>query len=222
MTQTADTRTGAALRPSDAAEHRSSQITQLWLIAISFVVVSTTLWGLGRAFGAPLISFAGLMTLASTFVPMPADAYVIAASLNLSALTIGLVGGGVSAVAVLGERAFLGRLMDFPVFEKVRRMVGTNKYIGALEDHMFFGLIVAAATPIPFEVFRFVACVRKYDWFRYALATFIGRGARFYALAKFGGLLAQNDLLPWVVAILIGFFLVGLVKSIVQIRLQDA
>ena len=200
---------------------RRSPHAELWLIAAGFAVVSGTLWGLGRVFGEPLLSFTGLMTLASTFVPMPADAYVVSASLNLSPLTIGLVGGAINAVAVLGERMFLDRLVNFPIFERLQRAVGTNRYIHAAEEHMFIGLIIAAASPLPFEVFRFVACARQYNRFRYAIATFIGRGGRYYALAKFGSILASHDLVPWVVTILIVLFVLGLLQSIRRVRRLD-
>ena len=194
---------------------------ELWLIAAGFVVTSLGLWLLGRALDEPLLSFAGLMTIASTFVPMPADAYVIHAAETISPAWIALLGGAINAIAVLGERLFIQRLIDFPIFDRIRNFIGTNRFVTAMEDQMFLGLIVAAASPLPFEVFRFVAVARNYSPTRYALATFIGRGARFYALAAAGGFFAAHGLVPYVVTILIVVFALGLIRSVTRMRNLD-
>jgi membrane protein YqaA with SNARE-associated domain len=195
-----------------------SRLAELWLIAAVFGVVSATLWGAGRFFDEPILSFAGLMTIASTFLPMPADAYAVNVSQYISPVTVGLLGGAINAVAVLGERMFLDRLIDYPIFAKLKRFVGTNRWIDVFEKHMFFGLIVAAASPLPFEVFRFVACARNYNRWRYGTATFIGRGGRYYVLAAAGGALAESGLLSRFVAALVGLFALGVIHAIVRFR----
>ncbi len=187
---------------------------ELWLIGVAFLVVTGVLWGLGRALGEPLLSFMGLMTLASTFVPMPADAYVVNASASIDAVTIGLLGGGINALAVLGERAFLERLIDYPIFDRLTRFIGTNRFVEALESQMFLGLVVAAASPLPFEVFRFVACARAYNRSKYAIATFLGRGVRYYVLAVGTSRFVDDATLPWIVGTLVAFFVLGLIQSI--------
>ena len=197
---------------------RRSRLAELWLIATAFGVVSFGLWGLGRAFDQPLLSFSGLMTLASTFVPMPADAYVVNAARNIDPVTIGLLGGAINAVAVLGERMFFDRLRGYPAFDRLLRFIGTNRFVDAVEKQMFIGLVVAAASPLPFEVFRVVACARNYSRWRYALATFIGRGSRYYALALGSTWFEGLGLVPWIVGLLVLFFVVGLVQSIRRFR----
>lgn len=198
-----------------------SRLAELWLIAAAFAVVSVGLWTAGRVLDEPVLSFSGLMTIGSTFLPMPADAYVVNVSQYISPPTVGLLGGAINAGAVLGERAFLARLIDYPIFDRVRRFVGTNRFVDVFERYMFVGLIVAAASPLPFEVFRFVACARNYSWWRYALATFIGRGGRYYALAAAGGALASRDLLPRVVGVLVVLFAIGVVQSVIRFRRSD-
>lgn len=195
-----------------------SRIVELWLIAGAFCVVTAVLWGLGRALDEPLLSFAGLMTLGSTFVPMPADAYVVNASTFIDPVTVGLLGGGINALAVLGERAFLERLIGFPIFERLNRFVGNSRFVDALESQMFIGLTVAAASPLPFEVFRFVACARGYNRTKYAIATFVGRGARYYVLALGTSRFVDDATLPWIVGSLVAFFAIGLVQSIRRFR----
>ena len=198
-----------------------SRLAELWLIAGTFAVVSLGLWTAGRIIDEPILSFAGLMTIASTFVPMPADAYVVNVSQHIDPLTVALLGGAINSVAVLGEAAFLNRLIDYPLFDRLRRFVGTNRFADAFERHMFIGLVVTAASPLPFEVFRFIAVARGYSWIRYAVATFIGRGSRYYVLAAAGGALASRDLLPRVVGVLIVLFVIGLAQSIIRFRRAD-
>ena len=197
---------------------QQSRRAELWLIAAAFGAITVVLWGLGRWLDEPLLSFIGLMTLASTFVPMPADAYVVNASQFIDPVTIGLLGGAINAVAVLGERAFLDRLIDYPLFAKISRFIGTNRFVEVLEKQMFIGLTLAAASPLPFEVFRFVACARGYDRLRYAIATFLGRGGRYYVLALGTSRFVDDATLPWIVGTLVAFFLLGLVQSIRRFR----
>ena len=200
---------------------RFSRRAELFLIGTGFVIVSIGTWALGRVFDEPLLSFAGLMTLASTFVPLPADAYVVSTAETIDPVTVALLGGVVNAFAVMGERLFLERLIDYPIFERLRRFVGSNRYLALLDNHLFIGLTLAAASPIPFEVFRFVAVARNVNRVTYFFATMIGRGARFYVLAVAGGYFATQGILQLVVAALVVLFLIGLVRSFMNLRKTD-
>lgn len=151
---------------------------------------------------------------------MPADAYVVQTAATLDPVTVAIVGGVINAFAVLGERQFILRLIDFPIFDRVVRFVGTNKYLGILDKQMFLGLALAAASPVPFEVFRFVAVTRNVNLVTYFFATLIGRGGRFYALAIAGGFFAAQGVLRIVVAVLVVLFVIGLIRSILNLR-QD-
>ena len=199
---------------------RFSPNAEAALILGTFGTVAGLFWGAGRFFDEPVLSFAGLMTLASTAIPMPADAYVVNVSQYLSPVTVGLLGGFINAWAVLGERAFFDRIIDRPIFEKITRFVGTSRLVEVFERQMFVGLVIAAASPLPFEVFRFVACARAYDRLRYFVATFIGRGGRYYVLAAAGAALAREQLAK-VVALLVLLFVVGLIQSILRFRTAD-
>lgn len=94
--------TAAATTRTASSPEEPSTANDLWAIACIFGVVSSGLFVAGRILESPVLSFTGVMTIASTFIPMPADAYVIAASARVPALTIGVVGGAVNAAAVLG------------------------------------------------------------------------------------------------------------------------
>lgn len=198
-----------------------SRRAELFLIGGAFVVISVGVWALGRVFDAPLLSFSGLMVLASTFVPLPADAYVVQTAETLDPIMVAVVGGLINAFAVLGERLFILRLIDYPIFERLKRFVGTNKFLGVLDDQMFLGLAIAAASPIPFEVFRFVAVTRNVNLVTYFFATLIGRGGRFYVLAVAGGWFAAQGILPHVVAFLLVLFALGVVRSLRNLKEDD-
>ena len=161
------------------------------------------------------------MVLASTFVPLPADAYVVQTAETLDPIMVAVVGGLINAFAVLGERLFILRLIDYPIFERLKRFVGTNKFLGVLDDQMFLGLAIAAASPIPFEVFRFVAVTRNVNLVTYFFATLIGRGGRFYVLAVAGGWFAAQGILPHVVAFLLVLFALGVVRSLRNLKEDD-
>jgi len=197
---------------------RFSRRAELLAIAVVFMATTVGVYALGSALDEPLVSFAGLMVLASTFVPMPADAYVVQTAETIDPIQIAVVGGAVNALAVLGERQFLLRLVDFEMFAKLKRFLGTNKYLDVLDRHMFLGLAVAAASPLPFEVFRFVAVSRDVGVGLYGLATFVGRGSRFYVLAVAGSWFASQGLLTTVVGVLLVLFALGLVRSISNFR----
>ncbi len=154
------------------------------------------------------------MILASTFVPMPADAYVVQTAETLDPLTVAAVGGVINAFAVLGERQFIIRLIEYRVFDRVTRFIGTNKYLGIVDRQMFLGLALAAASPVPFEVFRFMAVTRNVNLYTYFFATLLGRGGRFYALALAGGWFAAQGVLQIVVVVLVVLFVVGLGRSL--------
>ena len=87
---------------------------ELWIIAAAVAVVALGLWGFGVLVGSSLIQFAGFMTGACTFVPLPADAYVLNASTSNPALVVGVVGGAVNAAVVLVERQWILRLARHP------------------------------------------------------------------------------------------------------------
>lgn len=197
---------------------RFSPRAELIAIGLGFVVVSLSVWSVGRWLDLPLLSFSGLMLLASTFVPMPADAYVVHTAGSFDPLVVASVGGVVNAFGVLGERRFLIRLSEFSVGERLKEFIGTNRYLGLLDKHMFLGLVTAAASPIPFEVFRVIAVARNVNVVTYFFATLVGRGARFYVLALAGGWFAAKGILQLVVVVLIAIFLISLFRSGLRVR----
>ena len=180
--------------------------------------MSGTVWLVGFILDSPLLKFAGFMAGASTFVPMPADAYVLNAAATHPALTIGALGGAVNAVAVLAERQWILRAASHPVFDRFSEFIGTNRWIDLAQKNMFVGLVVGGFSFLPFEPFRLVAVLRGYNQLRYATATFFGRGIRYYWLARAGSVFAVYGIVEYVVWASLAVFTFGLFRSYLRFR----
>ena len=90
---------------------RTSRAADLWNIAGGLAAAAVWLYGLGLVFGSSILQFAGFMAGACTFLPLPADAYILDASTRHSALVIGVVGaliGGLIATGLGAEDGVTG------------------------------------------------------------------------------------------------------------------
>lgn len=197
---------------------RTFRAADLWLIAAALAAAALLLWGLGWILDSPLLRFAGFMTGATTFLPLPADAYVLSAAATNPPLAVALVGGAVNAAVVLVEREWVLRLVSHPTFDRFREFVGTNRWVDMAKEHLFFGLVVGGFSFLPFEPFRLVAVLRDYPKYRYALATFLGRGFRYYWLARAGRVFAVYGVIKYVVWASLAFFAFGLFRSYQRYR----
>lgn len=197
---------------------RTFRAAELWLIAVALGAVAVGAWVLGVVVGSPLLKFSGFMTGATTFLPLPADAYVLDAASDLSAMQIGVIGGLINAAVVLVEREWVLRLAKHPIFDRFAEFIGTNRWVDLAERHLFIGLIIGGFSFLPFEPFRLVAVLRGYSPFRYAVATFAGRGFRYYWLARAGSVFAVYGVIKYVVWASLAFFAVGLIRSYLRFR----
>lgn len=161
------------------------------------------------------------MAGASTFVPLPADAYVLNVAGDNTALAIGVIGGAVNAAAVLVERLWVLRFVDHPNFNRFKKFVGTNRWINYAERNLFLGLLIGGFSFLPFEPFRLVAVMRDYSQLRYAVATFAGRGFRYYWLARLGRVFASYGLIRWAVWASLAFFFIGMIRSYMKFTADE-
>lgn len=201
---------------------RIFRATDLWLIAGALAVAAIGLWVFGAIVDSSLLRFAGFMTGATTFLPLPADAYVLNAAATNPALTIGLIGGAVNAAVALVEREWLLRLARHPIFDRFSEFVGTNRWVDGAQRHLFVALVVGGFSFLPFEPFRLMAVIRGYPPAKYALATFLGRGFRYYWLAKIGAVFAVYGAIKWVVWASLAMFAVGFANSYRRYRAAAA
>ncbi len=203
----------------DGAAEEQSGGRRFRLIGIAAVVAvsSLTLYLVGRSVGDPLVRFIGLMIGATTFVPLPADTFVLSVSDDLPAVVIGVVGGLINASMVLVERAWILALIDTPSFDRMRRFFDTNRLVALTERNMFVALAVGAASFVPFEPFRLIAVMRGYSPVKYFLATFLARGGRYYVLASVGAALLGVGLLQQAIWLTLVLFAFGLWRSAVRL-----
>ncbi len=192
---------------------RVFRAADLWTIGGGLAAFAVWCWGLGLVFDRSLLQFVGFMAAASTFMPFPADAYVLDAATRHSAVTIGLAGGAVNAGAVLVEREWVLRLAGHPSFDRFKAWVGTNRWLDRVRVHLFLGLVVGGFSFLPFEPFRLLAVVARYDRARYALATFLGRGIRYYFLARIGMVFDRFGVVQYAVYASLTLFFIGAVRS---------
>lgn len=192
---------------------RISRTTELWFITAAVTIVALGLWLIGSWAGSPVLKYCGFMTGATTFVPMPADAYVLVAAKSVDPWVLGVLGGLVNGLVVLVEARWVLQLSTFPVFERFRVVIGTSRYIDLVERYMFTGLLLGGLTFLPFEPFRLIAVMRRYSYPRYFIATVLGRGLRYYTLARAGSVVADLGAIQFVVWASVGVFAVGLFRS---------
>ena len=86
--------------------------------------------------------------------------------------------------------------------------------VALFERAPFFCVWMCSWSPLPYWAVRFLAPLSGYDVRRYLLATFLGRGPRYYFIALFGKLLPVSNLALAVITVaLIGVaVLIGMVQ----------
>lgn len=198
-------------------ELSSGRTAQLTVIGVSVAVAALTVYLVGATLDVPLVRFVGLMVAATTFVPLPADTFVLAASAGSSPLALGLVGGAVNGVMVVVERRWLLHLVDHPWFDRFAPLFETNRFVAFTERNMFLALVVGGASFLPFEPFRLIAVVRDYSPVKYVLATTVARGGRYYIVASAGTVLFEVGLLQQAIWITLALFAVGLWQTGVKV-----
>lgn len=132
-----------------------------------------------------------MVTLAfveSSFFPIPPDVLLLALSLAIPArafryalwCTLGSVAGGIFGYYIgfglwqFMEPLILDRVFSTEVFNTV-----TAKY----REHGVMAVFVAAFTPIPYKVFTIAAGVAALNLPLFIVASFVGRGGRFFLVA---------------------------------------
>jgi membrane protein YqaA with SNARE-associated domain len=124
----------------------------------------------------------------SSFFPIPPDVLLIALCVGATTksfrfaliCTVGSVLGGIAGYGIgywgydlIGEpivRAYHGE----EVMQKIKVWY---------DEYGFWGNFIAAVTPIPYKVFTIASGVFRFDLVMFILASIVGRGMRFYAVA---------------------------------------
>ena len=167
---------------------------------------------------------AGLSFAESSFFPVPPD--VMLAPMTLAkperAWQFALV---TTVASVLGGIAgYLIGMFAFELVEPLLHRAGYwNRYLDAREWFAVWGVWVvflAGFSPIPYKIFTITAGVVGMVFLPFVIASFVGRGARFFLVAwlmRMGGskmeaILKQYiDRIGWllVIVVVVGYFLLG-------------
>lgn len=164
----------------------------------------------------------GLSFAESSFFPIPPDVMLAPMSLAqpkramgfATLTTIASVAGGI-----------LGYFIGVFAFELVAPLLEQGRYSEPFElakawfaEWGFLAVLAAGFSPIPYKVFTITAGVLSMAFLPFVLASFIGRGARFYLVAglmAWGGEAMEAKLHRWVDWL--GWLTVALVVIIVAI-----
>jgi len=143
------------------------------------------------SFGSP-----GLFTLAfmeSSFFPVPPDLLLISFTLANPELafffalicTLGSVFGGMFGYGIgyVGEQLVLEKFFSKRKIERVHKL---------FEKYETWAILIAGFTPIPYKVFTISAGVFYVNFKKFVVASFIGRGARFFLVALLTKLYGQT------------------------------
>jgi membrane protein YqaA with SNARE-associated domain len=132
------------------------------------------------------------LSLCNTFLPLPtAWAVLLAAGPDYALVQTGWlrvlftagVLGLVTAVANLNEYHLLAYLLRFGLGRRVRRSSLYGWAVRWFDRSPFQILLLVAFVPIPIDVLRWLAILRRYSRLRFALAYLVGRGGRYLLLA---------------------------------------
>jgi membrane protein YqaA with SNARE-associated domain len=164
----------------------------------------------------------------SSFFPVPPDVLLIALAISIpkkswkfaAICSVGSVLGGIVGygIGLYGYEAIGQPIVNFyhgqPVMDKVQLWY---------EQYGFFGILIAAITPIPYKVFTIASGVFNFDFTSFVTASIIGRSTRFFVVAgliwKFGPAIKSFidkyfNLLMWAFMILLigGFVLIKFIS----------
>jgi len=167
---------------------------------------------------------AGLSFAESSFFPIPPD--VMLAPMTLAkpekAWQFALVTTIASVVG--GIAGYLIGMFAFELVEPLLHRAGYwNRYLDAREWFAVWGVWVvflAGFSPIPYKIFTITAGVVGMVFLPFVVASFVGRGARFFLVAwlmRIGGSKMEDilkkyiDRIGWliVIVVVVGYFLLG-------------
>ena len=127
----------------------------------------------------------------SSFFPIPPDIILMAVLLSRQKHRWIFYALLTTLFSVLG--GLFGYAIGFIFFKAVGAAIisfyGLEEQVGTVSrlfsDNAFFTMFIAAFTPIPYKVFTIAGGLFKINIFVFILASILGRGIRFFAVAYF-------------------------------------
>lgn len=131
----------------------------------------------------------------SSFFPVPPDVLLITMALSKSRRAfyfalITVVFSVIGGIVGYGIGHYLYEAIGVKIVEFYHGQQTMLKIQGWYQNYGFWGVLIAAITPIPYKVFTIASGVFSFSPSAFILASVIGRGIRFFAVAgliwKFG------------------------------------
>jgi len=131
----------------------------------------------------------------SSFFPIPPDVLLIALAISIPTrafhfaliATIGSLIGGIAGygIGMFGYDSIGRPIVEFYHGQEIMQAI-KERY----DEYGFWGVLVAAITPLPYKIFTISSGMFSFDFFQFMIASIIGRSVRFFAVAgliwKFG------------------------------------
>ncbi len=178
-----------------------------------YVSLSLAFLGVGLWKDIVSLEVLGAFLIGGTFIPLPLDVYVLYLSPFFDVILLGLVAGVLNTVAVLAEWYFVVNLLEGGRGHKLKRVVQEATLSAWFRKFPFPTIFFTAFSPLPFEIFRFLAITNGYNLARYTLATFLGRTIRYVVLVAAGGWLYSYGWLGKAIGVGLVLYLLSLLDQ---------
>jgi len=162
-----------------------------------------------------LMSYFLVMSVSCNLVPIPTYPFILYVSHDYAVWLIVLVGTIGSTISAIIEYYFIDFLMRFDRFARLKETEGYHKYIKYFDRFSFRSIMLASVLPLPLDVIRIMAIMRRYAKWKYLTATFIGRIPRIFIFALLGSQLAYTKTIA--IALLVITLLIEVVRRLVKL-----
>jgi membrane protein YqaA with SNARE-associated domain len=136
--------------------------------------------------GSILMDFFLYMCVACQFFPIPTLPPIAFVSKIFHPVLVSAVGALGTCIANLNDYAILGWLFRHRRVRKIRDVQTYRKFLTLFDRYAFLTMAAASFLPIPVDVVRLMAISRAYTYWKYLLATFVGRFPRYLIIAYLG------------------------------------
>ena len=133
-----------------------------------------------------LARFFAYMSLACNTIPLPATPVVLYMGTEYPWLVVALVGGVATSLANLIDYEIFSTIFKTKLLKKIKDSEHSQASIRTFNRVAFLALTAVNFVVFSWDLVRLVAIAARYPRWKYALATFIGRTARYGVLAAVG------------------------------------
>ena len=130
-----------------------------------------------------LILYVAYLSLACNALPLPTWWIVLFVGRETHPLLAALLGAFGTAIANLNDYHFFYFWFRYDRVEALRRRPTSRRLIAWFQKSPFLAVAAACCLPLPWDVVRMVAIASRYSRVKFALASFVGRFARYLPLA---------------------------------------